>query len=65
MKTVKVSVILKTLENDGWYKVNQEGSHRQFKHLTKKGKVTVNGHKSDVVWGFLLKSIEEQSGLKF
>lgn len=65
MKTVKVSVILKTLENDGWYKVNQEGSHRQFKHPTKKGKVTVNGHKSDVVWGFLLKSIEEQSGLRF
>ena len=65
MKTVKVSVILKTLENDGWYKVNQEGIHRQFKHPTKKGKVTVNGHKSDVVWGFLLKSIEEQSGLKF
>ena len=65
MKTVKVSVILKTLENDGWYKVKQEGSHRQFKNPTKKGKVTVNGHKSDVVWGFLLKSIEEQSGLKF
>ena len=43
----------------------QKGSHRQFKHPVKPGKVTVNGHPSDVVCGFLLKSIEAQSGLKF
>jgi predicted RNA binding protein YcfA (HicA-like mRNA interferase family) len=65
MKTVKVSVILQKLQDDGWYLSNQEGSHRQFKHPVKKGKVTVNGHPSDDVWGFLLKSIEKQSGLKF
>lgn len=65
MKTVKVSAILQKLQDDGWYLSNQEGSHRQFKHLVKKGKVTVNGHPSDDVWGFLLKSIEKQSGLKF
>ena len=65
MKTVKVSTILQKLQDDGWYLSNQEGSHRQFKHPVKKGKVTVNGHPSDDVWGFLLKSIEKQSGLKF
>lgn len=65
MKTVKVSAILQKLQDDGWYLSNQEGSHRQFKHSVKKGKVTVNGHPSDDVWGFLLKSIEKQSGLKF
>lgn len=41
MKVIKVSEILKKLEADGWYLVNYEGSHRQFKHPTKKGKVTV------------------------
>ncbi|WP_300725896.1 type II toxin-antitoxin system HicA family toxin [uncultured Bacteroides sp.] len=65
MKVVKVSAILQKLRHDGWILVNQEGSHRQFKHPTKKGKVTVNGHPNDDVWGFLLKSIENQSGLKF
>lgn len=65
MKTVKVSAIIQKLLDDGWYLVNQEGSHRQFKHKVRKGKATVNGHPSDDVWGFLLKSIEKQSGLKF
>lgn len=65
MKTVKVSKILRILEKDGWTLDRQKGSHRQFVHSTKKGTVTVNGGKSDDVWGFLLKSIEEQSGLVF
>jgi predicted RNA binding protein YcfA (HicA-like mRNA interferase family) len=65
MKIIKISTILKMLKKDGWVKVKQRGSHRQFKHPTKKGKVTVNGSDSDDVWGWLLDSIEEQSGLKF
>lgn len=65
MKVVKVSKILSDLKKDGWVKVHQVGSHRQFKHPTKKGKVTVNGHESEDVWGRKLKSIESQSGLKF
>lgn len=65
MKNVKVSTILKMLTRDGWELVAQKGSHRQFKHPTKKGKVTVNGKESDTIWGNLLKSIEDQSGLKF
>lgn len=64
-KVVKVKKILKALSEDGWYKARQRGSHRQFKHPVKKGTVTVNGDESDDVWGSLLKSIEEQSGLVF
>lgn len=65
MKTVKLSKILKDLQADGWYEVRQRGSHRQFKHPTKKGTVTVDGKESETICGFLLKSIERQSGLKF
>ena len=65
MKVVKTSKILSDLRKDGWVQVHQVGSHRQFKHPIKKGKVTVNGNESDDVWGMKLKSIENQSGLKF
>lgn len=65
MKVVKVNKILKELKADGWYIDRQRGSHREFKHPNKKGVVTVNGHNNEDVWGFLLKSIEAQSGLKF
>ncbi len=65
MKVVKVSEIIRILKKDGWYLAHQKGSHRQFRHPTKKGKVTVNGKLSDDRSGELLKSIEQQSGLKF
>lgn len=65
MKTVKLSKILKDLQADGWYEVRQIGSHRQFKHPVKKGTVTVDGKESKTICGFLLKSLERQSGLKF
>ncbi|KAA6327341.1 hypothetical protein EZS27_023666 [termite gut metagenome] len=65
MKTIKVSLILSRLQKDGWILVHWKGSHRQFKHPVKQGKVTVNGKESDDIWGPLLKSIESQSGLTF
>lgn len=65
MHNVKVSKILDALRKDGWTCVRTKGSHRQFTHPTKKGIVTVNQKPSDTVGGFLLKSIESQSGLKF
>jgi len=65
VKVVKTSVILKMLVDDGWYIVHQRGSHRQFRHHEKKGKVTVNGKPSDDTWGAELRSIEKQSGLIF
>jgi predicted RNA binding protein YcfA (HicA-like mRNA interferase family) len=40
---MKVSEILKLLEKDGWQLVATRGSHRQFKHDSKPGCVTVAG----------------------
>lgn len=62
--TTKVRDLLKLLENDGWFLVNTEGSHRQYKHPTKKGKVTVAGKLSDDIRKGTLTSILKQAGLK-
>jgi predicted RNA binding protein YcfA (HicA-like mRNA interferase family) len=59
----KVRDILKELQRDGWYLVATQGSHRQFKHPTKMGKVTVNGHPSDDLTHKTEKSIRSQAGL--
>jgi predicted RNA binding protein YcfA (HicA-like mRNA interferase family) len=40
---MKVREIIRLVEADGWYQVSQRGSHRQFEHPTKKGKVTIPG----------------------
>ncbi len=56
-------VIIKLLKKDGWYKVDQDGAHVQFKHPSKKGRVTVPQPQKDVPIG-TLKSIERQSGIK-
>ncbi|WP_416377634.1 type II toxin-antitoxin system HicA family toxin [Algoriphagus persicinus] len=42
MRKLKVADVLKLLLKDDWFLHTQKGSHRQFKHLTKKGRVTVN-----------------------
>ncbi|QPF91273.1 type II toxin-antitoxin system HicA family toxin [Bradyrhizobium commune] len=55
--------IISALQRDGWVQVAQKGSHVQFKHLTKTGRVTVPHPKRDIPLG-TLKSIERQSGLK-
>ena len=55
--------ILRELHKDGWYVVNQEGSHVQLKHPTKPGKVTVPRHSGDIAPG-TLKRIRQQAGLK-
>ena len=66
MKNLKVRDILRILKKDGWKKLPQKATdHRQFKHPTKPGKVTVRGKTSDDVDGFLLKSIGRQAGIKF
>lgn len=57
--------VIKALEDDGWYevKLTSGSSHRQFKHPTKKGRVTVKHPARDFPIG-TLKSIERQSGVK-
>jgi predicted RNA binding protein YcfA (HicA-like mRNA interferase family) len=55
--------VIKELKKDGWYEVNQVGSHMQFKHSRKKGRVTVPHPNRDIPMG-TLKSIEKQAGIK-
>ena len=61
---MKVSVVLRLLESDGWILVATRGSHRQFKHTTKPGRVTVAGKPSDDLAPGTLNSILKQAGLK-
>ena len=61
---MKVREILKLLKQDGWYLVTTEGSHRQLKHPSKSGRVTVSGHPSDDIHPKTLKSILTQAGLQ-
>jgi hypothetical protein len=61
---MSVREIIKILERDGWLLDRQRGSHRQYKHATKPGLVTVAGHPSDEISVGTLKSIQKQAGLK-
>ena len=62
--TVKVRDVLKLFRNGGWFLITTVGSHRQLKHPTKPGRVTVSGHPSDDIHPKTLKSILTQAGLK-
>ena len=55
--------LIRLLEADGWRRVRQKGSHIQFKHPRKPGRVTVPHPKRDLPLG-ALRNIEDQSGLK-
>jgi predicted RNA binding protein YcfA (HicA-like mRNA interferase family) len=61
---MKVGEILERLQRDGWFLVVTRGSHRQFKHPSKPGRVTVAGKPSDDLAPGTLNSILKQSGLK-
>lgn len=63
MKGYSSREILKILKDDGWYEVNCEGSHHQFKHPIKKGRVTVKHPEKDVPLK-TVKSIMKQAGLE-
>ena len=60
---MKSTEIVKRIQADGWYKVAQKGSHIQFKHPVKPGRVTVPHPKKDIPTG-TLRSIEKQAGIK-
>ena len=60
----KVREAIKIVEADGWYFVHQRGSHRHFKHPTKRGKVTIPGHPSNDLRVKTWKSILEQAGIQ-
>ena len=61
---LKVRDIIKLVERDGWRLIGQQGSHRQYRHLTRPGKVTIAGHPADDVAPGTLNSIRKQAGLK-
>lgn len=52
------------LQDDGWFLAATRGSHRQFKHSSKPGRVTVPGKPNDDLAPGTLNSILKQSGLK-
>jgi predicted RNA binding protein YcfA (HicA-like mRNA interferase family) len=55
--------VIRRLKSDGWFEVGQAGSHKQFKHASKPGRVTVVYPQKDIPEG-TLRSIEKQSGLR-
>ncbi len=61
---MKARDILRRLDDDGWRLKHTAGSHRQYTHPTKPGKVTVSGKPGDDIQGWLLASIWKQAGLK-
>jgi predicted RNA binding protein YcfA (HicA-like mRNA interferase family) len=61
---VKVREVIRLLERDGWELVVTRGSHRQFKHPQKPGRVTVSGNLGDEMPKGTLASVRRQAGLK-
>ena len=61
---MKVSEVIRKLESDGWVLVAIKGSHRQYKHPSKPGKVTVAGKPSLDIPPGTLNSILKQAGWK-
>ncbi|MFQ5473675.1 MAG: type II toxin-antitoxin system HicA family toxin [Dehalococcoidia bacterium] len=56
--------MIRRLEADGWRIVAKAGSHRQFKHPTKPGRVTVSGHPGDDMPKGTLASVRRQARLR-
>ena len=61
---MKVRDAVQLIERDGWYLVATRGSHRQFNHPRKPGRVTIAGKASDDLAPGTLNSILKQADLK-
>ena len=61
---MKVSEVLRMLHDDGWFLVATRGSHRQFKHSSKPGRVTLPGKPRDDLAPGTLSSIFKQAGIE-
>lgn len=61
---MKVRDVIRLIQQDGWYLVAQRGSHRQFRHPRKAGKVTVAGHPSVDMARGTYNNILKQADLK-
>lgn len=60
---MKARDVIRTPEGDGWHQVAQRGSHRQFRHPVKPGRVTVVGHLGQEVAPGTLGGIFRRAGL--
>ena len=61
---MKIREVIRLIEDDRWYLARTKGDHRQYKHPSKKGLVTISGKLSDDVDKGTLNSILRQAGLK-
>ncbi len=61
---LKIREIIKLIESDGWYLVVTKGSHRQYKHPVKKGRVTIAGKMNHDLPPGTLNSIFKQADIK-
>lgn len=61
---MKIHDVIKLVEEDGWYLVATRGSHRQYKHPMKPGRVTIAGHLSDDLAPGTLNSVFKQAQLE-
>ena len=61
---MKVREVIRILERDGWILVVTKGGHRQFKHPTRPGRVTVSGGLGDTMPKGTLASVIRQAGLR-
>ena len=61
---MKIAEILKLIKDDGWFQVAQMESHRQFKHPSKPGRVTIAGRPFDELAKGTQMSILKQAGLR-
>jgi predicted RNA binding protein YcfA (HicA-like mRNA interferase family) len=62
--TMKVREGIKLIEDDGWYLVVTRGSHRQYKHPSKPGRITIAGHPGHDLTAGTLNSILKQAQLQ-
>ena len=64
VKSYSSREVIRMLKADGWYLIHSVGDHHQFRHPTKKGRITVTHPVRDVPIG-TLRAIEKQSGVRF
>ena len=61
---MKIRDVIAIIKKDGWYIVQTKGSHRQFKHNVKSGRVTIAGHPKEDLAPGTLNSIWKQAKIK-
>jgi len=61
---MKIRDVIKLIEADGWYLIRTKGSHRQYKHPGKPGRVTIAGHPGDDLAPGTLNSVLKQAQLR-